>query len=99
MIYTRDKFIKAGSYGKVWIGRDNTNNPVALKEFMYEHVVAGFNSLRELDILSKLSKSIFVPKLIDIEVKNYDYLRNQKNKIDLLVLVTELADIDGESFF
>jgi len=99
MIFYREDFIKNGTYGKCYVARDSNGRKVALKEHYYEHIISGFGNLKELDVLARLSFSTLVPKLLDIIINEERKPRDRSSKMEGIIFVTELADMDGERFF
>jgi len=97
--YTKGEFLKKGSYGCCYIATNNLGEKVAIKEGYYNHIIAGFGNLKELDVLSRLSSDSLGPKLIDIIYDDLIKERDKNSKLESISIVTELAICDGDTFF
>lgn len=106
MSYMKIEPIGSGTYGTVYKGiNKETNEIVAIKEMYNEnkYKILGFNNCKELDVLSRLSKSNLVPKLIEVLIDKEDRYHHKKDnktqKVEKLMFVLEHASCDGYHFF
>ena len=99
MMYSKGNYIAHGSYGQVSEATNDAGHKVAFKEGFYTHVILGFGNAKELDILSRLSTSCLVPKLLDIIIVFEAKKRETKlRKMESVILITELCDGDLAKF-
>lgn len=92
-----------GSYGNVFKGVFNRNGvkiDCAIKEMSYRGV-SGFGNLNEIEMLVRLSKSRFFPKILTILSDNYEYCSrsSELKRNEFLSIVFELAISSCSSIF
>lgn len=93
-----------GTYGKVFtVNIRDRPEPGALKEMYYENTISGFGNIREIEILSKLSRnSNFIPKVLFVHIDNYTFKplnMTEEKRTEFVSVVCEVAECDGSKFF
>ena len=90
-----DKVVSDGEYGEIVIGTNSSGDKFAVKRYKFikkESNFIGFNMIREVDILKRLSGSDHVSRIVDIV---YDNTLHNNNTC---LVVMELADMSGYSY-
>lgn len=93
-----------GTYGTVYaINIRGRPEQGALKEMYYEHTLSGFGNIREIEILSKLSRNCkFIPRIYFVHINNYVYKPinvEEEKRTEFISFACELAESDGVKFF
>src|ERR1700736_1876519 len=91
----RIKEVEAGAYGVIYSTTDDNGNEIAIKENIAEEGIDFITSLKELDMLYKLSEHKNVLKIKYFTYKHPLDVKFRRNyKVDNLFFVFDLANCD-----
>lgn len=104
--FERGKKLGSGTYGNVYeIKVKGKEKPQALKEMYYDgNPISGFGNLREIEILSKVSKNChFIPKILFLHRTSYKYkpfkMKEDEIRTEFISFSCEKANFNGTDYF